>query len=87
MKESYFAKKVFEVVRRIPPGHTLSYKDVAIKAGRPRAWRAVGNILSKNYNFSIPCHRVIKYDGKIGGYNRGVNKKRKLLRDEGCKIF
>jgi len=85
--ENNFRKKVLEVVRQIPVGRILSYKEVAKKAGRPRAWRAVGNILSKNYDPTIPCHRVIRSDGKIGGYNRGISKKRKLLRTEGYKIF
>lgn len=79
LADSHFRKKVFYVVRHILKGRTLSYKEVAIKAGRPRAWRAVGNILSKNYDPKIPCHRVVRSDGKIGGYNRGTEKKRELL--------
>lgn len=51
-------------------------------AGRPRAYRAVGNILNQNYNSKIPCHRVIRSDGKTGGYNRGAKKKVELLRKE-----
>ena len=61
----------------------MTYKEVAIKAGRPNAFRAVGNILAKNYDPNIPCHRVIKSDGKTGGYNRGRNNKAKMLKDEG----
>jgi len=79
-----FKQKVLEVVKKIPKGKTLTYKEVAKKAGNARAWRAVGNILSKNYNPSIPCHRVIRSDGKIGGYNRGEERKKKLLKQEGC---
>jgi len=60
----------------------MSYKDVAKRAGVPRAWRAVGNILNKNYSPEIPCHRVIKSNGKFGGYNRGMDKKRELLERE-----
>lgn len=52
-------------------------------AGQPRAWRAVGNILNKNKNSNVPCHRVIRSDGKIGGYNRGVKTKLTLLKKEG----
>lgn len=74
-----FRERVFEVVRNIPAGKTLGYKQVAQLAGNPRAWRAVGNILNKNYDPQIPCHRVVRSDGKIGGYNRGVDEKRKLL--------
>jgi O-6-methylguanine DNA methyltransferase len=60
----------------------MTYKQVAKAAGRPRAYRAVGNILNKNYNPLIPCHRVIRSDGKLGGYNRGIAIKRKRLRKE-----
>ena len=81
-----FTKKVFEVVREIPRGKVLTYKEVAKRAGSPRAWRAVGNILNKNKNSRIPCHRVIKSNGEIGGYNKGEKKKIALLRKEGVVI-
>lgn len=84
-KMKTFAQKVLEVVRKIPRGKTLSYKEVASRAGSPRACRAVGNILNKNYNPKIPCHRVIRSDGKIGNYNRGSKNKIKLLKKEGVK--
>lgn len=77
-----FKEKVFSVVRRIPKGKTLTYKEVARKAGSPRAYRAVGNIISTNYDPKIPCHRVIRSDGGMGGYNRGIAMKIKLLREE-----
>jgi O-6-methylguanine DNA methyltransferase len=77
-----FRDKVFEVVKKIPKGKTLTYKQVAIKAGSPRAYRAVGNILSKNYDPKIQCHRVVRSDGKIGGYNRGAEKKTEMLKRE-----
>jgi O-6-methylguanine DNA methyltransferase len=77
-----FSQKVFSIVKDIPKGSVLTYKEVAIKAGKPKAYRVVGNILNKNYNPEIPCHRVIRSDGKFGGYNRGVDKKRKLLETE-----
>ncbi|TAL50776.1 MGMT family protein [Patescibacteria group bacterium] len=64
-----FAQAVYDVVRRIPKGQTMTYKDVAVAAGRPRAYRGVGNILNKNYDPSIPCHRVIRSDGTTGGYS------------------
>lgn len=58
----------------------MTYAEVANKAGNPRAVRAVGTILSKNYDPEIPCHRVIRSDGKIGNYNRGgTEKKREML--------
>lgn len=78
-----FTEKVLRVVSTIPKGKVLTYKQVATLAGSPNAVRAVGNILNKNYNPDVPCHRVIKSGGEIGGYNRGVNKKAKILKDEG----
>jgi len=78
-----FAEKVFEVVKRIPEGKTLSYKEVAKKAGSEKAFRSVGNILNKNYDPLIPCHRVIKSNGQLGGYNRGLANKKKILLKEG----
>jgi len=63
-----------------------TYKQVALASGSPLAWRAVGNILNKNKDSQIPCHRVIKSNGKIGGYNRGAKKKRILLKKESVLI-
>lgn len=78
------AKKVYIIVRRIPRGKTLTYKEVAALAGKPKAYRAVGSILNKNRDFkNIPCHRVIRSDGKIGGYTMGAKKKFSLLKEEG----
>ncbi len=75
MKETSFKHKVFSVVRRIPAGKTLTYKQVAEKTGYPRAFRAVGNILNTNYDPAIPCHRVVRSDGTTGGYNMGSGAK------------
>lgn len=58
-----FKQQVLEIVKHIPRGKVLTYRQVAVKAGRPRAYRAVGNILSKNYDTKIPCHRVVRSDG------------------------
>jgi len=81
--KSKFRKQICEVVKKIPKGKTATYKEVAVLAGRPRAWRAVGNILNKNFNSEIPCHRVIRSDGKLGGYNRGgIRRKSFLLQKE-----
>lgn len=79
-----FREKVLKVVARIPKGMVMSYKEVARAAGRPRACRVVGSILSKNYNPEIPCHRVVMSSGKINGYNRGIAKKKSLLKREGA---
>jgi len=77
-----FKDRVLKIVQKIPSGKTLTYKQVAELAGCPRAYRAVGNILHRNYNPQIPCHRVIRSDGKIGGYNRGAQQKEALLTAE-----
>jgi O-6-methylguanine DNA methyltransferase len=81
-----YSKKVYEIVKKIPEGKVMSYKEVARSAGSPRAWRAVGNILNKNKDPKISCHRVIKSNGGIGGYRKGAKKKTALLKREGLKI-
>jgi O-6-methylguanine DNA methyltransferase len=83
MRNKSFSENVYDVVSKIPKGKVLTYKQVAVMAGRPKAYRAVGNILNKNFNKKIPCHRVIRSDGKTGGYNRGNKNKVILLKNEG----
>ncbi len=79
-KMTPFAKKVYKVVLTIPIGEVRTYKWVAEKAGRPRAYRAIGQILKNNlYPLIIPCHRVIKSDGDIGGYSGGRKNKKLIL--------
>lgn len=86
MKKS-FTESVYEIVSNIPAGQIMTYKEVAVRVGNPRAARAVGTVLSKNYNTNIPCHRVIRTDGEMGGYNRGgALKKLKILESEGVII-
>jgi O-6-methylguanine DNA methyltransferase len=83
-----FEKAVYGAVLRIPKGETRSYAWVARAIDRPKAARAVGNALNKNpYPGPIPCHRVIRSDGSIGGYAKGVRAKRKLLKGEGVGII
>lgn len=77
-----FREKVFEETKKIPEGRTSTYKEIAEKAGSPNAFRAVGNILNKNYDPTIPCHRVVRSDGTTGGYNRGAKNKIQLLKKE-----
>lgn len=79
---SKFAARVYAVTAKIPKGKTMTYAEVARAAGSPHAYRAVGNILSKNYNPKIPCHRVVRSDGQAGGYNRGAARKAHMLRSE-----
>jgi O-6-methylguanine DNA methyltransferase len=78
-----FTESVKEVVRKIPKGKVMTYKEVAIAAGNPQAARAVANTMAKNYDPSVPCHRVIRSDGLLGGYNRGgETAKRAILMSE-----
>lgn len=82
---STFTDKVHQVVKGIKKGQTMTYGEVAAKAGNPKAARAVANLMAKNYNPDIPCHRVIRSDGALGGYNRGGEVvKREILQKEGA---
>ncbi len=81
-----FREKVLEVVGAIPRGKVLTYGQVASLAGNARASRAVGTIMSKNWDSNIPCHRVVRSDGSIGEYNRGGNTKRARLIEEGVML-
>ncbi len=83
-----FADRVYTLVSRIPRGTVCTYSDIAFSAGSPRAYRAVGHILSKNTDpKNIPCHRVVRSDGFCGEYAfGGVCEKIKKLRLEGILI-
>jgi len=75
-----FQKRVYRAVLSISLGETRSYEWVAKKAGSPKAARAVGAALKKNpFTIIIPCHRVINSDGSLGGYSKGIKRKRYLL--------
>ena len=83
-----FKEKVLDVVRKIPRGKIMTYKQVAQRAGRPKAARAVGTCMKNNFDPTVPCHRVIRTDGKIGEYNRGgPTAKLALLKKEGAYPF
>lgn len=80
-----FTKSVHNFVRSIPAGEVRTYQEVAEAIGKPQAARAVGQVLSRNFDPEIPCHRVIRSDGKVGSYNRGgAKEKRRLLKSEGA---
>ena len=81
-----FTVRVLSVVRRIPPGRVATYGDVAALAGRPRAARAVGNIMRGCSRPDVPCHRVIAAGGRLGGYGGREVLKRALLLAEGISI-
>ncbi len=81
-----FKEKVLAVVSRIPKGKVMTYKQVAQKAGNPKASRAVGTIVAQNFNPEVYCHRVVRSDGGLGGYNRGIPEKIRKLKAEGVTL-
>jgi methylated-DNA-[protein]-cysteine S-methyltransferase len=82
---SEFDRRVLRVTARVPRGRVATYQEVARRAGNPRASRAAGNALHKNpVAIIIPCHRVVRSDGSLGGYGGGVPVKEYLLRLEGA---
>lgn len=82
-----FNEKVWQALKRIPRGRVTTYKEIARYLKNPKAARAVGNALNKNpYAPKLPCHRVVKSNGQIGGYAKGTKNKIKMLEKEGVKI-
>jgi len=79
-RQASFSERVYAIVAKIPKGKVMTYKQVAAKAGSPHAARAVGNLMKNNYNPKIPCHRVVRSDGKIGDYNRGGSERKMVAR-------
>jgi len=89
LKGTKFQLKVWNYLRKIPKGKVKTYLEVAKAIGKPKAFRAVANAVGKNpYPPKIPCHRVIRSDGKIGGYSAsgGIVRKIKLLRKEKIEL-
>ena len=86
LKGTRFQVKIWKFLKKIPPGKVMTYKEIAVFLNMPKAARAVANACAKNpYPPSIPCHRVIRSDGKLGGYSGpgGLKTKKKLLKKEG----
>lgn len=82
-----FKEKVYRAVEKIPRGKVTTYKAIARAIGNPLAVRAVGNALNKNpFAPKVPCHRVIKSDGSVGGFASGTRNKTKLLQKEGAVV-
>ncbi len=81
-----FDEECYELLKKVPKGKVTTYKEIA-KALNTRAYRAVGNAMSRNPNLiKVPCHRVVKADGSLGGYAGGTEKKILLLEEEGVEV-
>ena len=90
MKGTSFQKKVWKELIKIPYGETRSYKEIAIAIGHPQSARAIANACAKNpYAPIVPCHRVIRSDGNLGGYSAegGTKKKKELLNIESQNVL
>ena len=81
-----FRENVLKVVAEIPMGKVLTYKEVAVRAGNPRACQAVGAIMGANRNPAVPCHRVVGSGGKLGGFFWGQEEKIRRLKAEGVNV-
>jgi len=89
LKGTKFQLKIWNFLKKIPKGSVKTYSQVASAIGKPLAIRAVANAIGKNpYPIKIPCHRVIKSNGSLGGYSAkgGIKMKRKLLKKEGITL-
>lgn len=87
MQLTVFEKKVYEKCKHIPKGRVSTYKELAKAAGYKGAQRAVGNAMHKNpFSPVVPCHRVVKSGGSIGGFGSGTKNKIKMLEKEGIEI-
>ena len=81
-----FTEKVWAACSRIPKGKVSTYGIIARAVGRPGASRAVGNALNRNRSPDVPCHRVVRSDGSVGGFAHGAERKMSLLKKEGLTI-
>ena len=81
-----FEERCYIILKKVPKGKLTTYKAIA-EALETKAYRAVGNAMNKNpYAPKVPCHRVVKSDGRIGGFAFGIKKKMKMLKSEGVKV-
>ena len=81
-----FNEKCYSLLKKIPRGKVVTYKQIALELGS-RGYRAVGNALNKNKTLiKTPCHRVVRSNGFVGNYSQGMNKKIKLLQKEGVEV-
>ena len=85
-----FQKLVWKEIAKIPNGKVITYQDLALKINRPKSVRAVASACGKNpFLPEVPCHRVVRKDGSLGGYsaNGGINKKKEMLENEGHRFI
>ena len=81
-----FNEHCYQILKKVPKGKVTTYKEIA-RFLKTKAYRAVGNAMNKNpYAPKVPCHRVVKSDGSIGGFASGIKKKIFMLRKEGVEI-
>ncbi len=82
-----FRDRVYELLRQVPAGRVTTYRELARAAGRPRAYRTVGQIMGANRDIpKTPCHRVVRSDARLGGYREGVQNKIARLKSEGVQV-
>lgn len=82
-----FEEKVYAACRKIPRGRLSTYREIARMIGKPKSARAVGNALNRNpFAPKVPCHRVVRSDGMLGGFAGGPKKKAAILKKEGIKV-
>ncbi len=81
-----FEEKVFAACAKIRKGRVSTYSEIAKAIGKPKAMRAVGNALNKNRSPLVPCHRVVRSEGRVGGFAHGSRKKQEMLEREGVRI-
>ena len=87
VNEKSFNSRCYEILRKVSRGKVITYKALARSLGNPRAARAVGNALNKNpYAPKVPCHRVVKSNGEVGGFASGTKKKIEMLKKEGVDV-
>ena len=85
-----FQKLVWKEIAKIPKGRVITYQDLAFKINRPKSIRAVASACGKNpFLPEVPCHRVVRKDGNLGGYSAsgGINKKKEILENEGHRFI
>lgn len=81
-----FSERCYQILKKVPRGKVTTYREIA-RALRSKAYRAVGNAMNRNPRAPhVPCHRVVKSDGRVGGFASGTRKKISMLKKEGIKI-